>query len=354
MWEKFKWLWITAWRLKKSPYPKISIGAKLCLWPFSLSMLYSAIDVTISFNADFPVDSIRASLQDSSTPFYASFVLMVVGAFLIYSDLKSNLRHTSKVIIASMPRISREFPDEILDSSEKEFCRESVVLGQSVSGGDEHIERQTKFYNAELLVDILNRFVVQEDCKKLYFGGLARIPFLVAYGYMLKNLKCAIIYFDKFHKSSSWQLLDDEDLKVKLDSSEIIEIQPSPSGDVGLAIGFSTRINQEQLPIPLREHTLIVSSNQSIDRNLIKNQENLIRVSNEICKVIDELSHREGCKKVHLFLSVQSTLAIDIGRRYQEGVHKNWVIHNFSPESDSYSWALELSKTGVEYIEASN
>jgi hypothetical protein len=280
--------------------------------------------------------------------------LLFIGGGLIFSELKSKTRYTSKLLVASLPRVSREFPENVLDPAEKEFCRESVVLGQSVSGDDEHIERQAQFYNAEFLVDILNRFVVQEDCKKLYIGGLARIPFLIAYGYMLKNLKCAIVYFDKFHKNSTWRLLDEEDIKIGIEFSETIEVQPSSSGDVGLAIGFSTQINRGQLPVHLREHTFIASSNQSTDRNLIKNQENLVRVSNEICKVIDKLSHKEGCKKIHLFLSVQSTLAIDIGRRYQEGTHKNWVIYNFSPDSDSYSWALELSRTGVKYVEVSN
>lgn len=347
MWEKFKWLWVTAWRLKKSPYPKISIGAKLCLWPFSLSILYSAIDVTIKFNSEAPVESISASLSDASQPLWFSIFLMVVGGYLIYSDLKSNVRHTSRVLISSMPGMSREFPDGVLDRAEKEFCREAVTLGQAVVGSDEDFKRQIQLYNSELLVDILNRFIVHDDCKRLYFGGLARIPLLVAYGYMLRNLRCSVIYFDKFHRDGSWKLLDDEDMKIGLSLHQTEDINPNQSGDVGLAIGFTTPISKDQLPENLREKTLILSSNQNTERNLVKNQENLNRISDEVCKVIDELSGKIGCKKIHLFLSVQSTLAIDIGRRYQEGIHKNWVIHNFSPETNSYTWSLELSKLGV-------
>jgi len=40
-------------------------------------------------------------------------------------------------------------------------------------------------------------------------------------------------------------------------------------------------------------------------------------------------------------------LALDIGRRYQEGMHKNWVIHNFDASKDKYNWAVELSKNGL-------
>ena len=44
-------------------------------------------------------------------------------------------------------------------------------------------------------------------------------------------------------------------------------------------------------------------------------------------------------------------LAIEIGRKYQEGTHKNWVIHNYDAQFGAYNWAVELSKSGVmEYI----
>ena len=51
---------------------------------------------------------------------------------------------------------------------------------------------------------------------------------------------------------------------------------------------------------------------------------------------------------MHLFLSIQSSLAIELGRCYQEGTHKNWVIHNFDAQAGEYNWAVELSKSGIQ------
>jgi len=96
-----------------------------------------------------------------------------------------------------------------------------------------------------------------------------------------------------------------------------------------------------------KKNTIFVSSNISNHRNLIKNQDNLQRISEKIQMIIDELSNKDNCKKIHLFLSVQSTLALDIGRKYQEGIHKNWIIHNFNASREKYSWAIELSKGGL-------
>jgi len=35
-----------------------------------------------------------------------------------------------------------------------------------------------------------------------------------------------------------------------------------------------------------------------------------------------------------MFLSVQISVALEIGRNYQEGMYKNYVVHNFN--SDHY------------------
>jgi frataxin-like iron-binding protein CyaY len=60
------------------------------------------------------------------------------------------------------------------------------------------------------------------------------------------------------------------------------------------------------------------------------NQANLQRITESLEKIISQFSSDPNTKKIYLFLSVQSTLAIEIGRKFQEGMHKVWVIHNFN------------------------
>ena len=100
------------------------------------------------------------------------------------------------------------------------------------------------------------------------------------------------------------------------------------------------------MPVDIHEHIINISPSIKNERNLIKNQDNLQEISKKIGTLIDKLSALPNCKRIHLFLSVQSALAIEIGRKYQEGTHKNWVIHNYDAQSGRYIWALELSKTG--------
>lgn len=345
MWERVKWLVITALKFKRTAYPRTKWGVNLCLAAL-MSGMFSIGVLNVQFKSDFIINTLGLIGQEPSLySMYLSVFLIGLGSMLIYSEWNLKLRHTANVLISSMPGLSVDFPHEVLDPTEKAFCREPMVLGISQTG-TENIEQQIKRYNAELEVDLFKRHILHEKGQRLYIGGLARIPFLVSYGAMLRNVSAEIIYFDKFHRNGQYSLLAEENEQVSLSTIPLVTAVNS-TGDIGLAIGFTTPINTSQIPSDLQDATTIIYPTIENDRNLIKNQENLHEISAQIGKIIDTLSALPDCKRVHLFLSVQSALAIELGRRYQEGTHKNWVIHNFDPSTNSYNWAIKLSKSGI-------
>ncbi|MFA0251087.1 SAVED domain-containing protein, partial [Vibrio sp. 10N.261.45.A4] len=189
-----------------------------------------------------------------------------------------------------------------------------------------------------------------ENCRKLYIGGLARIPFLVSYGVLLRNTSIDVHFFDKSHKEQrEWILLNEERTELSY-ASECNCVTANANGDIALAVSFTCEIDKEVIPNELNGHTLFIRSNVSPQRNLIKNQENLSEAASFISSIVDELSQRKNVKRIHFFLSVQSSLAIAIGQRYQEGVHRKWVLHNFNAEEGLYDWGLEISSLGAEYF----
>lgn len=345
MWEKFKWLVVTVFKFKRTAYPRTKWGVRLCLASLSSGLVSIGV-LKVKFESTFIIDTFDLVGQEPSLyAMYLSVALGITGAMLIFSEWNSKLRHTAKVLISSMPGVSIDFPDEVLDSTEKAFCREPVTLGVSQTV-PENVKQQVKRYNAELEVDIFKRHILHEKGQRVYIGGLARVPFLVSYGALLRNNSAEIIYFDKFHNNGAYSLLSEENNKISLLESSLVK-NVNHLGDLGLAIGFTTPINYEQLPEELKESTTLLRPSVENDRNLIKNQDNLREISAQISKLIDKLSAIPSCKRIHLFLSIQSSLALEIGRRYQEGTHKNWVIHNFDPTTNSYNWSVELSKNGL-------
>lgn len=342
MWEKIQWLIITGLKFR-TPYPKTAWGVRCCLTSLGIS-LYSFLNLYINLKDNLIIDAIEFTYREPTILYTLITVgLFLVGMALIYSEWDKKFRHIAKVFISAMPGVAISFPINVLEPSERVLSREAVKLGVN-QDSEENIQKQIEVFNAELKADVVKRFILPPDIKKAYVGGLARIPFLVAYGSTLRNQSAQIVYFDKFHRNGEYALLEDFNEKISLKN---YDLSPGTSNDVGLALGFTTAISREQLPETLRDSVTILFPNKVAARNLIKNQANLQDVSDEIARIIDNLSSIRNVQRIHLFLSVQSSLAIEIGRRYQEGTHKNWIIHNFNPDKGCYDWALELSNKGL-------
>lgn len=344
IWSKIKWF-ISVYRdLKKNTSPRTIAGTRIIIASIVGAPVFGFL-LSIVLPQNFYIDKIEITNNNISTLAATLSILgFILGSLLIIFDIKAELsqaRKVARVIISGLPSMPISFPAEILSKSELRLAREPVEL----SIQDNNIEEQVKRYNAEVCVDILKRFVLHHQCEKLYIGGLARIPFLVAYGIFLRNVS-NIVYFDKIHGSINWRILNDEDRNIQLNNCDALP-KPDENGDVGIALSLSTPILIEQLPVKFQNNTIIVSSTADTQRNLILNQENLQKLSGSLLKIIDALSGDHKVRKIHLFLSVQSSLAIEIGRRYQEGIHKRWVIHNYDGKCGKYNWALELTSEGI-------
>lgn len=344
--DSFKWFlnWLQGFYRKT--YPLATLGARLIL---GSSVAGLPLTIILQANIDNTFSIPLLELQTNAPSFLSgllSIIAVLVGVYMIHHELKSSARKTARVFITGLPNMSTEFPHSLMTRTEERKAREAVSFG-SATESEESIKNAIKLFNSESAVKVFQRFVLHNQCEKVFIGGLARVPFLVAYGSLFRTDNAQAIYFDKFHnKGGRWQLLNEENEKVALLPSGDDTV-PNSNGDIGLAVAFSTQISESNLPSDLQLHTLTIKSNSMTDRNLIKNQENLESVASEIIKIVDQLSAKAS-GSVHLFLSVQSTLAIEIGRRFQEGTHKPWVVHNFDAPNNKYNWAIKISSQGVE------
>lgn len=348
MWNKIKYL-IEVYRdLRKSTSPLLNAGTKIFL--ACLLALTSGWLIKIPLPDNKYIQNIEAAYQAVQTPvLILSMLGMILGAAMISWDIyqaSKSARKIARVIVTGLPGMDGVFPNHILSTSEKRNSREPIFFGLN-NPIKENLKDHITRFNSEICVDVFNRFVLHQECESLYIGGLTRIPLLVAYGSILRHVGVRLNYFDKFHRGGNWKLLNDENQNITLQYDDFITT-PNHHGDIGLAVGFSTKILKDQLPPQVKDFTTIISPDSySEERNLVKNQQNLQSISEGIKVLIDRLSTTQA-KRIHLFLSVQSSLAIEIGRNYQEGTHRDWVIHNFDAQSNKYLWAILLSKDGIE------
>jgi uncharacterized protein YacL (UPF0231 family) len=273
----------------------------------------------------------------------------LIGGGLIYIDVKrlgEVTRSTAKALITGMLATTTRFPDEILTRSEQLNSRETVELGiPELITSD--INSQVEMFNSEIKVRIYERFILNQNCQKIYLGGLARIPFLVAYGSCFRAVSAKVKYFDRFHLDGKWRFLNDEEKSIRLMYNEPKTIRSNNKGQIGISISFTQEIQKEHLPSELRDNTLEIRTNLKNERNLITNQSELEKISSEIQNIIDKYSSLVDCNEIHLFIAAQSTVALEIGRRFQEGIHKKWIVHNFNPTEGIYDWALQINKDSI-------
>ena len=341
-----RYMFDTYIRFCKSSYPLIKYGVRLLLGtPLLVGGINLLLYVPIPEKVNFKFIDISYS-EVSYISMFTTIITTLLGAILIIIGLiiaKQKARRTSKVLITSMLGEHAEFPDEILTDVEKKDARETIKLG--LPEDDNYLMKSIKMFNAEQEVDIYNRFIFNHDCKKVYLGGRARIPFLVAYGTRFRNGP-AIEYFDQLHENNKWELLNDVNQNITISYDGLDDLEVNQNGNIGLAICFTSKILENQLDLEFRNHTLYIKPNATCKRNLIKNKENLQKISSEIKLIIDKLSVKENCQYIHMFLSVQTSLALEIGRNYQDGMHKNFIIYNFN--NGHYEWAVKINKNDIE------
>lgn len=347
--ESLKWFlnWLQGFYRKT--YPLATLGTRLILGSSVAGITLTAIlQVNIENTLSIPFLELQTNVP-SFLSGLISLIAVLAGAYMIRHELRSSARKTARVFIAGLPNMSTDFPHGLMTRTEERRAREAVRFG-SLTESKDAIADAINLINAESDVQVFQRFVLHSQCEKVFIGGLARVPFLVAYGSLFRTDNAQPIYFDKFHgKSGKWQLLNDENENVSV--SQLGEnVGPNSDGDIGLAVAFSTQISKSSLPIGMQDHALMIEASSKTERNLIKNQENLQAIVSEIVQLIDGLSAKAS-GSVHLFLSVQSTLALELGRRFQEGTHKPWVIHNYDASNGRYNWAIKLSGGTVEFYE---
>tara|TARA_B100000902_G_scaffold397291_1_gene460592 strand:- start:1192 stop:2232 length:1041 start_codon:yes stop_codon:yes gene_type:complete len=342
--ESLKWFLNWLQGFYRRTYPLSTLGTRLIL---AGSIAGLPLTVLLQANIENSIVIPFVELQTNAPSFLSGLIsLMTVfsGCYMISHELRSSARKTARVFIAGLPNMSPDFPHGLMTRTEERKAREAVTFWIEADD-EEDIEKSIKKFNAELSARVFQRFVLHNHCEKVYIGGLARIPFLVVYGSIFRTEKAQTIYFDKLHDDGIWRLLNEENENINVVQTTE-NITANKDGDIGLAIAFSTPFSESCLPPELQGHTLILHPNVNTNRNLIRNQENLHAISIEITKIIDNVS-AQSSGRIHLFLSVQSTLAIEIGRRFQEGIHRPWVVHNFDASNNQYNWAIELTKNGA-------
>lgn len=278
-----------------------------------------------------------AFLKDVKSSIYALVAWLLYLLWYTYSIRKSEVA----VYLNGITQVVEDFPKYIF-SRIRSLTIKSVIFGCDKSS-------TTEKFIEQLYLDYgtFNTLISNKKIEKLYVGGLCRIPFLCAYGTFFHNISAEIVMIEKSHDTNRWTFLDDkanQSQKIQIDN---IYSKSNNDNEIALLVSFSVPIDVSSIPKELQNsYSHIYVKNCS--RNLFMDTKSINQAVNKIIQEIDRINSTIKPSIIHLFLSVQISVALKIGSRIQSGMHPIIQIHNFDAQTKSYPWSLKITPMETE------
>lgn len=206
---------------------------------------------------------------------------------------------------------------------------------------------------------LIEQRIQNRNSAKVYVGALGSFPYLFLLGTLFRNAYSNIVILDYDRHAQGggkWYKLppmNENNLKVCHElmysdmsiEDKINELNNSSSGEVGIALSYTFTVNKEAIPSQLQGNTLYLKNSLGIGHDKLTNEEAQKALLNELSAYIATLWNQH--KKVHLFVSAQSSMCINIGKSYMNNAHGVLVLHNYENNSKTYNWSIEFDRGNV-------
>ncbi|KAA3597438.1 MAG: SAVED domain-containing protein [Calditrichaeota bacterium] len=329
--------------------PMFKVGFRLIA--IGISLICGSGITKFYFN-DFIVNKISRTvfIELSSEP---SQLLLFLGLGFIFiglgfclwgiKSINQNMNKKCFYYLIGLPNQSNNFPLEALPKIARWFPPKKVPLSINTENIVE-MKKKLLFH-----LEIISNRIEQPEKDEIYFGGLARVPYLFFIGYGFRNAHSSITLLDHSHKTTKWFTLEDIDT-IGLDLKPIDRsVKPNMNGDIGVAIEFTCKIPKNDFPESLKEHVIRIKLNNDVTHNQIKSRIALERIVDSISQLLIRLN--KNSKTIHLFISAQSTFTFSLGRRYQDGMMGEIQVYNYDAKKKKYVWAFKLDGDEIKLVE---
>jgi hypothetical protein len=303
---------------------------------------------------EFSNQDVSHTLTFSDSLDYTGYFLILIGTGLLLNRYFTLSKNPSTLIYGmGMENMDIHSPLKAVPSYERYDCLQLDIP-------------KINSYNKNKVIDdySLNRRLIQEriqnkNSQKVYIGALGSFPYLFLLGCLVRNAYSHIILLDydrhatgggkwyKLHqlnnnKENTTHKLMYEDINIE---EKIQELNLCDKDEVGIALSYTFIINKEAIPSHLQNHTLYLQHTHGISHDKLSNEESQKILLNELSSYIATLWNKHT--KIHLFVSAQSSMCINIGKSYMNNAHGTLVLHNYDNNEKSYNWHIEFNKGAI-------
>ncbi len=192
------------------------------------------------------------------------------------------------------------------------------------------------------------------DTQKIYVAALGGFPYLFLLGMLFRNgySKVEVLDFKRFDHEGKWYALDrysDSSATHKLlyeqgltIENEIERIKTSSNSEAAIALAYTFPIEKDRIPAQLKNDTLFLKNSLGIGHDKLSNHSLQNDLLQELSYYLGSIGNRK--EKIHLFVSAQASMCINIGKILMDNGHPNIIVHNYNVNSRSYDWSLSVNE----------
>lgn len=322
--------------------------------PFKISkwIMFSGLTLIVGFNlmGYLKYGKLEISLIYNDSPFVTYVALILIGIGLIlsvisYFTLLFQGRNNVLFYIKGMSNMNIKAPEDALSGFErsKQHSEEYEV--------DSYNKNDLKLKYEEIKNDISRRKGFK-NAEKIYIATLGSFPLLFLLGYLTRNsfLKVEILDYNR-HSSNGgkWYKLDkfyfsdvnheiyNSDLTIK---EEIERLKNLENDEVGIALAYTFNIEKSSIPSNLQDKTLYLKNSLDIGHDKLSNKDIQKQLLQEISLYMGELSNTK--KKIHLFVSAQASMCVNLGKSYMEKTHANIYLYHIDKDTNKQKFYFDL------------
>jgi len=203
---------------------------------------------------------------------------------------------------------------------------------------------------------LLENRIQNKNSKKIYVGALGSFPYLFLLGCLFRNAYSEVITLDFDRHKSKWYKLphfseEKESINHKLMyedisiDTKINNLNSLAYDEVGIALSYTFQVNKDAIPNHLQNHTLYLKNSYGIGHDKLSNEESQKELLKELSVYMATLWNSH--KKIHLFVSSQSSICINIGKSYMNNAHGILVLYNYNNPLRTYNWSIEFDKGNI-------
>lgn len=195
----------------------------------------------------------------------------------------------------------------------------------------------------EIIEDKTTSFSLESRNFRRGYTGIVPIPFIMWAGLHLKREKIDEYFeYDKIQTDKFYKLKKGGKYP-QIQREKYLNQNDSNTNEIVIAVSITKRIALEQMKQFGDVKKVELYINEPKD-NAIKYRSQLIEYAQEVAKTIEDISASASFKKIHLLISSQSSLALEIGKRVDDQRMAEIICYFFDIKQDkNYPWGITMN-----------